>query len=423
MINILLLDKDKELLDALKRGIERTLRFNVVAVTNFFKAKKIIEEEGTQFFMALVDLSLPEVLNGEVIDFFDSMDVAIVGLSSEVTDGVREYVSSQNILDYIVKMDTEDVGYIVGFIDRIYKNQATKVMVVDDSRTSRRMVSMIFKNYRFQVFEADDGDTALKVFEEHPDIKLIITDYIMPTMDGVELIRKIRGEYKKGKGDVAIIGISAFGSSILSAKFIKQGANDFLTKPFLKEEFICRINQNIEFIENFQMIKQLSEVDMLTTLYNRRYLFEVGEKIFESAKRESIEMTVAMIDIDHFKTINDTYGHGTGDAILSTVGRLLKKSFRKADLVSRVGGEEFCVITVNLKKDFLESTFERVRKAFEELEIECGDQVIRCTASLGVATVLGDSLEEMMNRADELLYKAKKGGRNRVETEQAAAGT
>jgi diguanylate cyclase (GGDEF)-like protein len=326
---------------------------------------------------------------------------------------MREWIMSKDIIDYIVKRDDQSIDYLVYLIDRVYKNQFVKVMVVDDSNISRKYLVDMLKIQKFTVLEAKNGFEALSLLAKNKDIKLILTDYMMDKMDGFELTRKIRRYYSLKQ--LAIIGISAYGSGQLSVRFLKSGANDFITKPFLEEELLLRIRQNIEISEQLDIYQRLSQIDYLTQLYNRYFFFEIGKKFFENAKRKNMDITIAMLDIDHFKLINDNYGHDKGDMVLKHIAQILLKSLRAADIVSRYGGEEFCILAINMKRESVFQVFEKIRLHIEQSKLELEENhEISVTVSIGVVTEIFDSFEESIKSADELLYKAKKQGRNCV---------
>jgi diguanylate cyclase (GGDEF)-like protein len=216
---------------------------------------------------------------------------------------------------------------------------------------------------------------------------------------------------------LAIIGISAHGSGLLSAKFLKKGANDFITKPFVNEEFNCRINQNIEILEHIEAVKQASNKDYLTGFYNRRYFFDLGNRCIQNMNGATSRLSVAMIDVDHFKNINDRYGHQAGDTILQHVSCILSENLSDADIICRFGGDEFCVLSTAIKKEKIKPFYERIRKQLAKKKVCIRKADISITVSLGVTTKFADSLEATINRADELLYQAKKSGRNMVITD------
>ena len=271
--------------------------------------------------------------------------------------------------------------------------------------------------HQYQVLEAKDGVQALEVLNDHPDIALVITDYRMPNMDGFELIRSVRERYDKRT--LGIIGVSASGSTRLSAKFIKHGANDFINKPFSADEFYCRVTQNVEMIEYVKTIRDTSHEDYLTGLRNRRYYFETAKGLHADAKRGNTTIAVAMIDIDHFKKFNDSFGHSAGDEVLKSIAGLIESRFRQSDIVARFGGEEFCVLASNRDVEKVRLVFEDLCNAVGQHKLNLKSDVMKVTVSIGVCTTVHDSLEKMIRIADEELYQAKNGGRNRVVVERA----
>jgi diguanylate cyclase (GGDEF)-like protein len=297
-------------------------------------------------------------------------------------------------------------------VERLHRNPGIKVLVVDDSKNTRYVVGRLLHAHRYQVLEAEDGPQALAELAKHPDTRLIIVDYNMPGMDGAELVRTIRRDH--AKDHLAIIGISGVESTGLTAKFIKSGANDFLHMPFLTEEFYTRVTQNIELLEYIAQIKELAEKDYLTRLYNRRYVFSAGPKLMAAQTRRGQGVVVAMLDIDHFKRVNDTYGHAAGDLVLRQMAALLSARFRTSDIVSRFGGEEFCVLATDMNAADASGVFEELRQAFEASPVRYDGQNIHYTVSIGLCTSPLDGLEAMIKAADDALYVSKNDGRNRV---------
>ena len=267
----------------------------------------------------------------------------------------------------------------------------------------------------FTVIEESSGKNVLKILEENDDVKLVLTDYNMPEIDGIELLNRIREIYSMDK--LSIIGISAYGNSVVSANFLKEGANDFIYKPFSDEEFKLRINQNMEMLEYINTLKDISSKDFLTGLYNRRALFDIGNNLFENAKRGNIEITVGIVDIDNFKLINDKFGHYFGDIVVQNVAEILLKNFRASDLVARFGGDEFCIISVNLHKANSYQHFDKIRATIENKTIVTNKGNINMTVSIGITNSILKNLEETINMADIMLYEAKKNGRNFISAE------
>jgi diguanylate cyclase (GGDEF)-like protein len=297
-------------------------------------------------------------------------------------------------------------------VGRLCENQAVKVLVVDDSPSFRMYLEGLLKQYRYRTLTAADGKEALAQVERHPDISLVITDYNMPNMNGQELIQALRRDYRRE--DLAIIGLSDRDNKGLSARLLKTGANDFLNKPFEVEEFYCRVTQNTNMISYVRQVRDSATRDFLTRVYNRRHLFDVGETLYANARRGRICLGAALIDADHFKRINDTWGHQVGDQALKAIADTLTASLRKSDIVARYGGEEFVCLAVLKAPADAKLVFERVRANLEAIELEAAGERVRITASVGVTLSLEDDLDAMLQRADEAVYKAKEAGRNRV---------
>lgn len=409
---ILVVEDSKMFANVISSEIRSRLGFQCRIASTLEEAKRFVDAHAAEYFLAVLDLNLPDAHNDEVVDYFIAKKIPPIIFTGNFADDMRERILSKDVVDYVLKEGLQDVDYLIRAIRRIYRNQFVTVLVVDDSSVSRMLIRSYLTTQKFTVVEAPNGKKGLEMLVQYPEIKLVITDYNMPLMDGFEFIGAVRKRYTADQ--LSIIGISAHGTGLLSAKFLKKGANDFITKPFAKEEFYCRVNQNIEMLEYIKVIQDASNKDYLTGLYNRRYFFDLGGKIFENAKRGNLDMTIAMLDIDHFKNINDTYGHEAGDKALKVIANIIVNTMRRADVVARFGGEEFCILATNMNRDNTFPFFDELRQRISEEKVETESGNIFMNVSIGVTTILEESLERTINRADELLYKAKQGGRNRV---------
>ncbi len=285
------------------------------------------------------------------------------------------------------------------------------ILIAEDSSSIRQYITQLLMVHKYKVIESTSGREALEKLKEHPPGKMLITDYIMPEMDGLDLIKKVRKKYHFD--ELSIIGISSERDKSLSAKFIKKGANDFIRKPFSNEEFYCRITHNIEMLERVKEIKESANRDFLTGLYNRRFFFDKGKTLFRESLNKKTGIAVVMIDIDHFKHINDRFGHETGDEVLKKIAGIINESFGEMCLVSRFGGEEFCVFMGNARRSTVSQYLEKLRRDVENHKIPAGSEEVSVTLSIGASTET-ESLEAMIKKADEMLYHAKRNGRNSV---------
>ena len=318
---------------------------------------------------------------------------------------------AKSVVDYMLKDSHNAFDYVVEQVGRIYHNQFVHLLVVEDSAVSRSWLRQILELRNYQVSLAKDANEALACLEQHDDIRLVITDYNMPDMDGVDLTVELRKHHEKQ--DLAIIGISAQDQSDLGVQFIKNGANDFLVKPVSDEELICRISQNLDTQDHIQLINNLANRDYLTNLHNRRCFFTNGTQMLKVAHAQAQEVAVAMIDLDYFKGINDEFGHDAGDELLIFVANLMMSHFPES-LTARLGGEEFVILAIDMPPDEFTEKVEAFRLAIQNATIVYRDLDLNITASFGLYCRKDTRLDVMMKRADENLYIAKANGRNQV---------
>ncbi|MGL1861836.1 MAG: response regulator [Pseudodesulfovibrio sp.] len=254
---VLIVEDSRAIVSGLQRSIGKHLGLKTEAVTTYDEAREYLNWNAKNVFLAILDLHLPGAPNGEIVDLFCSMAIPSIVFTSDFSQATRERMLSKEIVDYMVK-DANSVSEITGYIGRLSRNRNIKVLVVEDSESFRCLVSSLLKKQMFQVVEAVDAEAALQVLDERDDIGLVITDYEMPGMNGVELVKAIRREYSKEQ--MPIVGISSISDNLLTAQFIKSGANDFLGKPFQIEEFFCRINHNVEMAESLIALKEANAV-------------------------------------------------------------------------------------------------------------------------------------------------------------------
>ncbi len=412
MKRILVVEDSQLVTKIVKHVVKQHSDVEAVFATSFADAKVVLDAQKDRIFAALTDLNLPDAPDGEIVDLVLGEGVPVIVLTGSYDEERRDKILSKGIVDYVVKEGRYSYEYAVGMVQRLERNQSLSVLVVDDSATSRRYISELLLRQGFNVFSAADGKEAIKVILAQEDISLVITDYHMPEMDGVELVKNLRHKY--GKSDLVIIGLSGQGDKSLSAKFIKNGANDFLLKPFNYEEFNCRVRHNVESLELIRQIRDATFKDYLTGIWSRRYFYERGELLYQDAVASAKPIAAAVIDLDHFRQLNDTYGHEIGDCLLVQVAELLQSALQRF-LVARAGGEEFFALLPGLDNDQAQSLISQVRQmvATRPLALDDGTELY-CTFSAGVTNLVGGSLDEQIAKADEYLVRAKEAGRNLV---------
>jgi len=406
----LLVVEDSKPIARVIRQIGEALNYQVTVAATLAEVESILQGNN-DFFAATIDYALPDAPNGEAIACVLSHDIASVVMTGKMDESTRQQILSQPVVDYIPKENSQAFLYLKRILHWQITNSSTGILVVDDSSAARNYVSQLLKRRNFNVYRANDGVQALERLKQHKDIKLVITDLEMPVMDGIELTNEIRKIYSRDQ--LSIIGISGADNGMHSARFIKNGADDFLRKPFCPEEFYCRITQNIENLSNIEQIQKSANTDYLTDLPNRRAFFTKAEQLVPQYIKRNMSYCVAMLDIDYFKKVNDTYGHDAGDHALKVLALYMRKHFGTG-LLARLGGEEFAVILHGTDEDQLYTKLDDFRRDISVSQIMHEEQHLAFTISIGIVCNSQETLAKQMNQADSALFNAKENGRNQV---------
>jgi len=405
----ILIIEDTPTIARVQKHIALKAGYDVDIAESLAQAKELLSSNA--YFCAVVDFILPDAPTGEAVPCTIAAEIPTIVMTGNIDQQTRDTVEKYPIIDYITKENKQAYQYLEKQLLRLPRNENVKVLVVDDSTSTRRYICSLLARHKYQTIEAKDGVEALKMLEASPDITVIITDNEMPNMNGDELCTQIRSLYSND--EKAIIGISGADSSALSSLFLKNGANDYLHKPFNSEEFYCRLSQNVDMLEQIATIKRQANTDYLTNLPNRRYFFEEAEKSLKQIKRTNGDGALAMLDIDHFKSINDTYGHDVGDEVLKGLSICFKKYFKK-HLVARLGGEEFAVYFIDVEKQEALKRLQGFRYFIEANSHEFSSAKIKFTISIGFVSGPVYQIDELLKQADLKLYDAKETGRNKV---------
>jgi diguanylate cyclase (GGDEF)-like protein len=410
---IFILDDSLPFAKLLSYMIKIKLNMHSIIAYSFQEARQLLAKEKDNIFAAILDLNLPDSLGIEHIDYCINEQIPTVVLTGDYNDDIREKIfTNKKIVDYALKTRKEDMDYVLSLLSRLQKNRDFKIIVADDSALYRKLTADLLETHLFQVFTAKNGFECIEILQRHPDVKMIVTDYDMPGMDGFTLTSLIRETYPRE--ELSNIGVSSNETKNISSRFIKFGVNDFIGKPFSKEEFFCRINMNIDILESFQNIKDLANKDFLTKIYNRRYYFEEAGKYFQRVNQNII---IAILDIDHFKNINDSYGHDVGDKTLIEFATLFTNFAASKSLIARIGGEEFSILSIDFKEEEVSNYFENLRELISNIKVYINEkESFSFTVSIGVCitNTSKNKLNQALKIADSCLYKAKAEGRNKV---------
>ena len=288
----------------------------------------------------------------------------------------------------------------------------TKVLVVDDDPMILRMMGNAIDTFGYENAGAANGLEALARLEEENDFTIVVTDMIMPEMDGMELLRNITEKYPA----IDVIVVTGYIQTYRYTDVIKAGACDFITKPFGVDELGAKLNRAIREQRLIRRLEHISMCDVLTDLFNRRSFDVKLKEEIPRAHRQGYPVFLAMADVDKFKDYNDKMGHQAGDRVLQEMGKILKHCTReKVDWSFRLGGDEFAVIIPYATDDQVQQIAERILERYRK------SGFFPTSLSIGLAQFvrhperswLGDS-NNLVSRADKALYKAKNAGGNRV---------
>ena len=298
-----------------------------------------------------------------------------------------------------------------------------RVLIADDDIISRAVVKALLLKWGYEVMEVGDGNQAWNILKDKDSPHLVLLDWMMPGMDGLELCQCLRQSGNNTYHYIILLTGRDSKEDIIGG--LNAGADDYITKPFMPEELEVRLRVGKRILDLQQSLKEALEVqryqaqhDRLTGIFNHVEILNILEKELDRAGRQNGDLAVIMGDLDHFKKVNDTYGHVAGDAVLVEVAARMKNNIRLYDSAGRYGGEEFLLVLPGCTTDEVMIIAHRILESISKDPVMFNNIPIKVTISLGVAVHgTGDntSTTELVQLADTALYKAKQNGRNRVE--------
>lgn len=310
----------------------------------------------------------------------------------------------------------EFFSFMQGLVDR-YAALSGKVLYVGDNNIEGALVTQMMENQGLTVVRASHADEALNIID--PTYDAVVIDFFLHgDLSGGDFLHAMRCGKRLTVEEMPVLVITGSGNAAIQAEIFQAGGNDFVIKPVVEEVFLSRLRSLLLTKTRFSLLRRQSEEmqrmasqDILTGVYNRRYLVERANQFLSD--KHNHPAWVAVLDLDHFKTINDRFGHMTGDHVLQAVGTLFRKYFREGDVIARSGGEEFVILLKGRNRDECLDHLEELRRRIEELR----PSGLTLTASIGVVGTQdrpGIGFEELIDEADRVMYRAKDLGRNSV---------
>ena len=299
------------------------------------------------------------------------------------------------------------------------------ILIIDDTKSVRQQIldtlhgTDLFSDY----FEAGNGLEGLKTLLNEK-IDIVLCDVEMPGMDGFKFLAMVSA--RKELQDIPILLLTSHDVMETKVKALEQGASDYLTKPFSPEELLARVKVHLKIKalqdnlkENNQLLQKLAQTDPLTELHNRRHMMTTLEAEFDRSSRVGSPFALLMVDLDHFKQVNDTYGHQLGDKVLQSTAWEIKASLRQYDSAARFGGEEFALLLPETSLKGANLVAERLRQSIHDIEFTGPLSKLRISVSIGVAVMPHEkitTITDLIRLADAAMYTAKRKGRNQIES-------
>ncbi len=417
-----------------RRLIEHTLTelgFEVISTEDANSGLATLQS--TLVDLLILDLHLPDHSGLDICRRVRAQSahrlMPVLLLTSDESETLMQQALDAGVTEVFRKAKLNELHDLLkGYIGRLKHDYRGRVMLVEDSPTTLALLKYILSKMGLVVDTFDTGEAALAAVRQH-EYDLIVSDIVLAgQITGLGVVRAVRameGEFCR----IPILGLSAMEDAARKVEMLRLGANDYVSKPVIEEEFKARVGNLItakQLLDQVQQqrreLRERSIRDALTGLYNRHYLVEVTSQMVSNAHRQQEPLSMMMLDLDHFKKINDTYGHDVGDKVLSGIGKMLSGGGRNGDVAARFGGEEFVVLLANCTAS---DALTRAERLLQDLRLlQPGDLYV--TASVGVATLdLGGKMtfDDMFKAADEAAYAAKQGGRNRIVQHEGVMST
>ena len=385
-------------------------------------------DDETRYDLIIASQHIFDKADSDFIEHCKSSDTPIILLTSEPNETLMRNASASGIKDIFPKTNITYLKssiryYIQG--EKSFNIQGGRVLYVEDSPSVAHIVTGYLKKLNLEITHFPSAEEAFHEFTDS-DYDLVITDVMLKgTMDGLSLVRMIRAT-NSHTAKIPILAMTGHDDIQLRIDLLHAGINDYVTKPPVEEELAARVNNLItnkrladQVREQQRTLYNIAMTDQLTTCHNRHSLQEYAPKYIKDAIRYKHPLSVMILDLDHFKHINDEFGHDTGDIVLSGIGKLLMTTCRQGDVVARIGGEEFMILLPHCNIMDAASKAETLRAMIEMSK----PADLTVTASIGVAQLLeehGENYEDLYKAADTAVYHSKENGRNQVTADKRA---
>ncbi len=411
---VLLVEDSRMYSTAIRFRIENDLGASVIHCQSFAALKDELSRPDNEFALAILDLNQKDAMDGEALDFVLARGMKPIVFTANSNPYTREKILSRNAVDFVVKNSPNALNQLVQSVDRMLQLGKPHVLVIDDVEANLAGLCEVVRESGFRPLHCRGAEEGLRMLDANRGIDLVLIRADLPGAAAQEFLEKMCT--RLGDGAVRSIGYGRPGESGLASGFFKAGGDDFIHWPGDRAELTSRLNRLFELHAQIRQLKRMASRDYLTDLFNRRYFFDRGPTLVEQCLRQGKAVSAAILDIDHFKRLNDNYGHEIGDVVLKTIARKLRAVVGEQEhLLARLGGEEFGVIFVDMDIKTAFEFSDMLREEIAKARIVVEEEELAVTISLGLAEISGsETFDNYLNAADQYLYMAKHSGRNRV---------
>ncbi|WP_028865805.1 GGDEF domain-containing response regulator [Psychromonas aquimarina] len=407
---LLVIEDNKSIASVIKH-LGDSLGYQVTIAESFAKVKSLLAHE-QKFFVATVDFNLPDAPNGEVIPYVIERGMPSIIMTGRMDEKTHRKVLNLPVIDYIMKENAQAYHYLLRILSGQLTNSNIGILLVDNSTAARNKLALLLKRRNFTVYCTANAAEALTVLDQRSDIKMVIVEQEMPITNGVQLVQQIRRKY--AANELIIMGLTDAEHHFQAERFIKNGADDYLKKPFSSEEFYCRILQNIERLSHVEEMEKLANSDDFTALLNRRCFLEQTKIMLNTEYEQPSVLLLAILHIDKFQELNDKYGYKLGRKLLIEIANILKTQF-STDITARLNGAEFAVFIKNKELQVIKLALKLLLQHISKHSIEFSGKQINISISLGGKLVKETkTLQSLLKGADQALIQAKQQGGNQL---------
>ena len=398
---------------AIRDRLETLFGVKVTHCATFAALKHELEHAGDSYALAILDLCQPDAPNGEALDYVISVNIAAIVFSGISSDIKREQILAKNVADYVAKSSVHSIDDLAAAVDRRLSAAMAELLIVDPD-VELTILPAILAESHFSPATAANEREALATLDKFRNIELVLIRGDIAARRDHAFLEQLQNRY--GEETIRVVGYSATVGRDDVARFLDAGGDDFFHLPISAEDLTGRLRHTMTLHKQIQVLQRMASRDYLTDLLNRRYFFDRGPKIVDMCLRQGQPVSMALMDIDHFKKLNDTYGHEIGDVVLKAVAKKLSVLVgEKQHLIARLGGEEFGILFAGLDIQAAYEYCDHVREQISKVRVVVDDEDISVTISMGLAKISGsESFDNYLNAADQYLYLAKHSGRNRV---------